>query len=302
MNEKLRGGIATSVVVAAAAAIAAVVATGARADARPPVLRAGNPAGIVFTHGAGHGGAGKTSPSLTWHGGPVRHSTAVTPIFWGHWNSGDPKVSGMQAFYAGVGGSGYLGTNTEYTDGSGHVGTTVSAATAKFDATATSSGAPSTSSVLAVVARATNNSPTAGGYYPVYSDQPRGHANYCAWHSTGTINGIQVQIGFFFNLDGDAGCDPNDTASGHSQGVAALGNVSGHELSEMLTDPQLNAWYDQKGAENADKCAWTFGAKLLKLGTQSWKIQGNWSNAAASAKTGYTSGSSTVVGCVDGTN
>ena len=27
----------------------------------------------------------------------------------------------------------------------------------------------------------------------------------------------------------------------------------------MLTDPQLNAWYDQQGDENADKCAWTFG-------------------------------------------
>ena len=54
----------------------------------------------------------------------------------------------------------------------------------------------------------TGNRPVANGYYPVYSDQPRGNAGYCAWHSSGTINGIRVQFGFFFNLDGDPGCDP----------------------------------------------------------------------------------------------
>ena len=66
---------------------------------------------------------------------------------------------------------------------------------------------------------------------PVYVDQPRGHAQYCAWHSTGTINGVTVQIGFSFKLDGDPGCDP-------ASPNAALGNVSGHELSEMMTDQQ----------------------------------------------------------------
>src|SRR5207248_400064 len=101
------------------------------------------------------------------------------------------------------------------------------------------------------------------GYYPVYSDQRRGNAGYCAWHSSGTINGIRVQFGFFFKLDGDPGCDPQAPSSlGHSQGLSALANVSGHELSEMLTDPQLNAWYDQKGDENADKCAWTFNGTV----------------------------------------
>ena len=54
----------------------------------------------------------------------------------------------------------------------------------------------------------TGNHPVANAYYPVYSDQPRGNAGYCAWHSSGTINGTRVQFGFFFNLDGDPGCDP----------------------------------------------------------------------------------------------
>ena len=52
--------------------------------------------------------------------------------------------------------------------------------------------------------------PVANGYYPVYSDQKRGNAGYCAWHSYGTIRGVPVQVAFFFKLDGDPGCDPGD--------------------------------------------------------------------------------------------
>ena len=36
-------------------------------------------------------------------------------------------------------------------------------------------------------------------------------------------------------------------------------SVIAHELEEAATDPDLNAWYDNRGYENADKCAWTFG-------------------------------------------
>jgi hypothetical protein len=41
--------------------------------------------------------------------------------------------------------------------------------------------------------------------------------------------------------------------------------VIAHELEETNTDPHLNAWYDSSGAENADKCAWTFGQNLTLL-------------------------------------
>ena len=131
--------------------------------------------------------------------------------------------------------------------------------------------------------------PAGNGYYPVYTDVKRGNAGYCAWHSAGTCGGTAVQFAFFFNLDGDAGCDPQDTSGLHSQGLAALANVTGHELSEARTDPaNPGAWYDRSGNENGDKCAWTFGVPLVTFsdGTQ-WKIQGEWSNAAYTAGTGY---------------
>ena len=47
---------------------------------------------------------------------------------------------------------------------------------------------------------------------------PRGHAGYCAWHSYGTISGVPVQFAFFFDLDGDRGCDPK-SPSGRNPGA-----------------------------------------------------------------------------------
>jgi hypothetical protein len=286
-------------VVVATVCLVSVVGASSRAAAAggPPSIAAGPAFGFVPSHNANQAkGKGKLQ-LLAWHGGAVMHSTTVVPVFWGtSWSNssftGD-KVTGLDYFYSHVGGSGYAHTNSEYYDGGGFVNTAaIAKASADLrDSSATPSGAPSTTQVLAAVARVTNNSPVPNAYYPVYSDKPRGSAGYCAWHSTGTINGIQVQFGFFFNLDGDPGCDPQAPA-GRSQGLSALANVSGHELSEMLTDPQLDAWYDQRGSENSDKCAWTFSG-LVTIGTQSWKIQGNWSNAAANANSGYANG-----GCI----
>jgi hypothetical protein len=279
-------------------AFAAIAATAALADP-PPALFAGGMNGIVFAHGA-HGNPHQGgSPLLVNHGGPVLAQGAdVTPIFWGSsWSSysGD-KMSGIDTFYSGVGGTAYAQTNHEYTGSNGQVSTSVNSQSHLTDTDSAPSGAPSTSQVLAIVAAKIGNKAVANGYYPVYSDQKRGHAGYCAWHSWGTVNGVLVQFAFFFNLDGDLGCDPQDGSGLHSQGLAALANVSGHELSETLTDPNGNAWYDNSGEENSDKCAWTFGPSLVKLGSTSWKIQGNWSNAAYLAGTGYPA----RVGCIDG--
>jgi hypothetical protein len=287
---------------------AAVSASGPAAALEPRTGHAGPAAGVVLAKASGHAKPQRSqSPNLTYHGGPVITSgTVVQAIFWGtSWSNSSfvaDKVTGMDSFYAGLGGSSYGGTNTEYTDASGaHVNAAVSYAGHLVDTTAAPSGAPQTSQILAEVANRISN-PVANGYYPVYVDTPRGHAGYCAWHSYGTVGTVVVQFAFFFNLDNDSGCDPQDASNAHTQGTAALGNVSGHEWSEMVTDRHVNAWYDAQGAENADKCAWTFGANSVRLGGSSWKIQGNWSNAAYNANQGYLSGGTKVRGCIDGTN
>ena len=144
-------------------------------------------------------------PGDAFHDGRPR----VLGVSWTNTSFAGDKITGLDTFYSGVGGTSYARTNAEYYDLSGNVNTTGISKSANLkDSSATPSGAPSTSQVLAAVAKATSDNPVPNAYYPVYSDKPRGNAGYCAWHSTGTINGIRVQFGFFFNLDGDPGCDP----------------------------------------------------------------------------------------------
>src|SRR5206468_4617942 len=165
---------------------------------------------IVFAHGAHGNPHGNRSRELVFHGGPVMASgAAVTSIFWGStWSSysGD-KISGIDSFYAGFGSTAYAGTNGEYSGSTGPVSTVVTSSGHLIDSSAAPTGAPSTGQVLAIVAGKIS-SPVPNGYYPVYSDRGRGNAGYCAWHSWGTIGGVSVQFAFFFNLDGDPGCDP----------------------------------------------------------------------------------------------
>jgi len=259
-------------------------------------------AGVHWAKGqAPPSGGAPSSPNLSWHGGPIMDIAVVQPIFWGSsWSNasftGD-KITGLDTFYAGFGNTAFALTNSEYAglDLTFRGGVAYNAHI--MDYSSPPKNANNTSPILAEVCKMISN-PVSNGYYPVYVDTPRGHAGFCAWHSAGSCNGISVQFAFFFNLDGDPGCDPQSSLSG-SQGLKALANVSAHELSEAITDPRLNAWYDSSGAENADKCAWAFSGKSVKIGDIDWKLQGNWSNAAYSAKSGYPN-SSGQKGCIDG--
>ena len=251
----------------------------------------------------------RRSPNMTYHGGKIMPTAVTKAIFWGpSWaNStfvGD-KITGLDSWYTGHCGSNYAKTVDEYTGTNGQVGATTTHQGHVID-TSTASGGGNTTTILDEVCKqitAGNIVPDAAGngYYPVYTDVKRGNAGYCAWHSAGTCNGKAVQFAFFFNLDGDAGCDPEDTSGLHSQGLAALANVTAHELSEARSDPASpGAWYDSSGAENGDKCAWTFDVAARDLlQRHQWKLQGEWSNAAYTAGTGYPN-SSGQKGCLSG--
>ena len=245
----------------------------------------------------------RRSPNMTYHGGVIMPIANITAIFWGtSWGSynGD-KISGMDSWHQGFSDSNYAKTSDEYTGSNGQVGPNTVYNGHYIDTSAATGGnlpGPILNEVCKIV---TNPEPQGNGYYPVYTDVPRGGANFCAWHSVGTCGGKRVQFAFFFNLDGDPGCDPQDNSGLHSQGLAAIANVSGHELSEARTDPaNPGAWYDSQGQENGDKCAWTFNVPLVTFsnGTQ-WKIQGEWSNAAYNGGYGYPNRSGQR-GCLDG--
>jgi len=267
----------------------------------PPML------GIHWSreHAASHAARPGSNPNMTYHGGKIMPTANMQVIFWGpSWaNSafaGD-KISGLDSWYDGHSNSNYAKASDEYTGTNGQVGMTTRYDGHHLD-TSTAAGGSRTSVILAEVCKMVTNPDQSGnGYYAVYSDVKRGGAQYCAYHSAGTCNGFPVQFAFFFNLDGDSGCDPQDTSGLHSQGLAALANVTAHELAEARTDPASpGAWYDSQGAENGDKCAWTFGAPLVTFSNGSqWKLQGEWSNVAYNKGTGYPN-SAGQRGCLSG--
>ena len=67
-----------------------------------------------------------------------------------------------------------------------------------------------------------------------------------------------------------------------------MASIMAHETEEAISDPDLNAWFDSSGNENADKCAWKWGpvhgtlghgAYNQTFGTHNWLIQMNWENS-----------------------
>jgi len=245
----------------------------------------GAPEHLNYAKGGSHHGGG--SPLMTNHGGTVLTASKPEAIFWGDWTNPGDKVTGLDSFFSGWSGSSVAKASTEYSGTNGQVTSSATYLGHVFDSSTPPSKALSTSGAVAEACKITNNNPDPNAVYFIYTSTGAGHVSYCAWHSWGTCsNGAEIQVAYMPNIDGIAGCDPGDTSGLHSQGLAALVNVTSHELSEAITDPRGTTWYDSSGEENGDKCAWSFQG-LHKVGTESWLYQGEWSNKAYTAGTGF---------------
>jgi hypothetical protein len=78
------------------------------------------------------------------------------------------------------------------------------------------------------------------------------HAAYCAYHSNIPITGGVIVYANDPYVNGTT-CDPGEHPNNNPSDSAISGGLA-HEHSESVTDPELNAWYDSKGKEVADKC------------------------------------------------
>jgi hypothetical protein len=260
-------------------------APGDTADTTQGLEQQDPPAKLHYAKGGGSHHGGTSSPDMTYGGGSVLTTNKTQAIFWGtSWStySGD-KISGMDSFFSGFGGSNIEGIAGEYSsiqNSSTYLGH-------QLDTSAAPSRALSTSAAIAEACKMTGNSPDPSAVYFLFTDTGAGHVNYCAWHSWGTCsNGAQVQVAYMPNIDGLAGCDPSDTSTGHSEGLAALANVTSHELMEAITDPRGTGWTDSSGSEIGDKCAWVFNGLVTLANNTTWKLQMEWSNHAYDTNTG----------------
>jgi hypothetical protein len=116
---------------------------------------------------------------------------------------------------------------------------------------------------------------------------------YCGFHTHATIGGADIKYAFVGNVDRcQSGCEiqptgPNSPATGVG-GADGMSNTITHETEEAITDPDLNAWFDASGNEDADKCNFKFGptqtasngAKFNQtFGGHNWMIQMEWENS-----------------------
>jgi hypothetical protein len=115
------------------------------------------------------------------------------------------------------------------------------------------------------------------------------YTEYCAYHSYFAANGQYVIYGNEpYGLT--AYCqDANVPSPNNDPEADTAATAASHEISEAITDPLLNAWFDSSGAENGDKCAYDYGTNSWNKGTanQMWngyffELQQEWNRHTAS--------------------
>lgn len=235
---------------------------------------------------------------ISYHNGPVMlDNTNAYVIWYGNWPTASTTPAILTDLLSNVGGSLYFNINTTYYNAANvKVSNLVTFAGSTTDAYSQGKNLTD-ASVKAVVSKAitagTVPSDANGVYFVLTSAdvfETSGFlTQYCGWHSNGAIGTADIKYSFVGDPGRDlAACSAQSTSPNNNAAADAMASVILHELEETVTDPDLNAWYDSRGMENADKCAWTFGTGYrmsngslanMKLGARDFYIQRNWVNA-----------------------
>jgi hypothetical protein len=235
---------------------------------------------------------------ISYHGGPVILGTVNAYVIWyGNW-SGNTAMQIIPDFLSAEGGSPYFNINTTYYSGSGKVQNAVHYAGSTTDNYSLGTSL-SDAQIQAVVSSAISGGrlpkDANGVYFVLTSADVTANSGfctqYCGWHTHATISGSDIKYAFIGNPDRcPSACSAQSTSPNGNAGADGMVSIIAHELEEAVTDPDLNAWFDSRGQENADKCAWTFGNTYtaangsqanMKLGTRDFLIQQNWVNAGS---------------------
>ena len=229
------------------------------------------------------GGGGQ---NLTYHGGPTITNAKAFLIFWGSsWADSrgnlNPVASEMLGFFGQFGTSGEYKTITQYSGiQSGNLGnsfwwdpsdppTNVTDAALEGEVAKylNQGGVVDTSTVYSVFLPASSyssfgTSTSCGGP----------HLVYCAYHSNFNYNGTDIKYSSL-PYPSCGGCQwLGFTVAQNFEHFAC------HETREAVTDPDGTAWFDRRGNEADDKCAWS---PAPFIGTGGYGYQWEWSNAVS---------------------
>ncbi|MFO0724536.1 MAG: hypothetical protein U1E65_12175 [Myxococcota bacterium] len=241
------------------------------------------------------GGGGGTN-GINYNGGPVMlGTTSVYYIWYGNW-TGNSATSILTDLAQNLGGSRYYNINTTYYDSlNRHISNAVAyggSTTDNYSRGTALTDANVQSIVTAAISSGRLPLDANAVYFVLTSADVTATSGfctqYCGWHTHASVNGIDVKYAFVGNPDRcPTSCADQTVSPNGNAGADGMASILTHELEEAVTDPDLNAWYDRRGAENADKCAWTFGTTYavggaranVRLGNRDYLIQQNWVNA-----------------------
>jgi hypothetical protein len=274
--------------IGSALAVVALLVSATAAGAAPsPSAPAGHVGGIVPVHGSVHAaGAASGGGNLSYHQGPVMHTNNVYVIYWepAGYSVSPTYQSTINRFFSDVAHDSALKTNvyaidTQYYDNTnGHILYSSSfpssvvdtdplpsnGCTDGYTAVCLSDSQIQTEIRTVMSRQAWKASST--NFFVMLTAKGIGSCSgsscaftqYCAYH--GAASGL-----YYANMPYadtvPAACDSGQYPNGDPAADSEISILS-HEHNETITDEQLNAWYDRRGSEIGDKCAWNFGTAL----------------------------------------
>ena len=300
----------------AATALVGVTGVATAGDNGPPA-RVQKALGLVLSQRASpFAQRARGAGNLSYHGGPVQHGSTAYAIYWvpsGYSVSSDYESIINRYFTDVAADSGKTSnvyySDTQYSDSGGKISYAVTfggpivdnnpfPASGCSDTVSQTTVCLTDAQIQAEVQRVAANHGLANEYF-VFTPKNVGScldsshcafSYYCAYHSSigsGSSEILYANMPYADTVPAD--CDAGQHPNG-SEADATL-NVTSHEHNETITDPNGNAWFDNAGYENGDKCAWYFGKQLGSTPTGSYnqlinghtyELQEEYSNATRS--------------------
>ena len=249
----------------------------------------------------------RTDRSIEYHNGPVLTGTQFVYLIWyGDWRSRVYEQIVLADFVSGLGSSPYFQINNGYPDSNGNFPNgALTYAGGALDAY--SHSATLTKADLADVVASqilSGGLPLdPNGIYVVLTTPDialeDGDTHFCLTccnlHGHSTVNGSDFTFVFVGHPERcpSACATQAHSPNGYGGDYAADSMASwlAAALSEVVTNPYDNAWYDRYGLENAEKCEGTYGTTYtvtnqngdlaqanIKLGSRHFLLQQNWVN------------------------
>ena len=245
------------------------------------------------------------SNDVTYHHGRLLPAPHIYAIYWGPSADFPPDfIQGMNDFLGAYGDTGYTKILTQYLRGRPAALPTFNP---NIDVWQDASSPPATlyglsgalvtigSEVCKMIGRAHAGLDLDGAYLVMTSNFAN-TANLCAFHASwrcGKSHSPLISIAYLPNTDNVPQCSitpgggrpPLETPAAtnpYSDSVRSTANLAAHELSEIITDPIFNGWYQRQNnivSEIADKCLTSFDHTVSLNDGYTWQLQELWSNA-----------------------